>query len=304
MTTVTVIIPTYNRGYIISETIDSVLNQKYQDFEIIIVDDGSTDNTRTIIEEYIRKNPDKIRYYYQKKKGGPAARNIGIKKARGKYIANLDSDDISLPDRLEKEIVVLNKHPEIGLVYSDVLLRENDITKEWIRIENEIVPADEIIKRLLLEGCFIVNSSIMYRKEIAETVPFNENFMVGDDYLFFLEMAKRCSFYGIKECLLIIVKRSDSLIKKKDAMFEQRIKSVKEFYKNGGAKNISLKSALSMSYMTIAKDILYSNEIEKKTGKYIKSVTSALRNNIFNIYIYKHLLGDLLLRGKLIRLWR
>ena len=91
--TVSVIIPTYNRAHLVGRAIKSVLNQTYRDFEIIVVDDGSTDNTKDIIKEFQKKDK-RIKYIpYEKNKGGSAARNTGIKAAKGEYIAFLDSDD-------------------------------------------------------------------------------------------------------------------------------------------------------------------------------------------------------------------
>ncbi|MEI6614258.1 MAG: glycosyltransferase family A protein, partial [Chrysiogenales bacterium] len=85
--TVSVIIPTYNRAHFIAESIESILSQTYKDYEIIIVDDGSTDNTREVLKPFLNK----IHYIFQENKGGAEARNTGIKKANGKYIAFLDS---------------------------------------------------------------------------------------------------------------------------------------------------------------------------------------------------------------------
>ena len=118
--TVSVIIPTYNRAHLIGIAIKSVLNQTYQDFEIIVVDDGSTDNTGEIIRSFKDKRVKYIKKY-KENKGSSVARNIGIKVARGKYIAFLDSDDEWLPEKLDKQIKVLqSESPEVGVVYSNL----------------------------------------------------------------------------------------------------------------------------------------------------------------------------------------
>lgn len=111
---VSVIIPTYNRAEFISDAIESVLNQTFEDYEIIIVDDGSTDNTKQIVQSYTSK----VKYYYQEQSGVSSARNYGIKAATGEYIAFLDSDDQFLPQKLEKQVEVLENNPRIGIVYS------------------------------------------------------------------------------------------------------------------------------------------------------------------------------------------
>lgn len=105
---ISVVIPTYNRGFIIENSIRSVLNQTYKNIEVIIVDDGSTDNTEEVIKSI---NDKKIRYFKLKvNRGACYARNYGVSKAKGKYIAFQDSDDIFLPGKLEKQYVNLIKN--------------------------------------------------------------------------------------------------------------------------------------------------------------------------------------------------
>jgi glycosyltransferase involved in cell wall biosynthesis len=116
MPKVSVIIPTYNYGKYIEKAIDSVLAQTYQDFEIIVVNDGSTDNTREIIET---KYKNKVRYFYQENKGAPAARNKGIKESKGEYLAFLDADDYFEPSSVEKKVSLLESNKDSGWVYSD-----------------------------------------------------------------------------------------------------------------------------------------------------------------------------------------
>ena len=116
MPTVSVIIPTYNRADYLIEAVESVFSQTFDDYEIIIVDDGSTDNTRECLEPLIAEN--KVRYFYQDDRSKSAARNMGIKLASGKYIAFLDSDDIFLPTKLEKQVLFLDQNTEVGFVHS------------------------------------------------------------------------------------------------------------------------------------------------------------------------------------------
>lgn len=116
MARVSVIIPTYNAGQYIKESVDSVLSQTYKDFEIIVIDDGSQDNTKHVLEEYL--NEDRFTYIYQPRSGVSIARNAGIKKATGKYICFLDSDDLMLPENLEQKIFFSEKN-KLKLVFSD-----------------------------------------------------------------------------------------------------------------------------------------------------------------------------------------
>lgn len=113
---VSVLIPTYNRAYIIAASIDSVLAQTYQNVEIVVVDDGSTDDTPAVLEKY----GSRIRYIFQQNAGLAAARNTGLAAARGEYIAFQDSDDIWLPNKLEMQMAVMREHPELSLVWTDM----------------------------------------------------------------------------------------------------------------------------------------------------------------------------------------
>src|SRR5947208_1892926 len=109
---VSVIIPCYNQAHFLSAAIESILNQTYPHFEIIAVNDGSTDNTA----EIATRNA-KVRYFYQPNQGLPAARNAGAQASRGAYLVFLDADDLLLPNALEDGVKCLREHPECGLVY-------------------------------------------------------------------------------------------------------------------------------------------------------------------------------------------
>ena len=104
---VSVVIPAYNSEQYINECIDSVLNQTYQNYEIIVIDDGSTDNTVNLVKQY---NNEKIKLYHQMNSGSGAARNLGVKQAHGKWIAFIDADDIWLPDKLHKHLENCSDH--------------------------------------------------------------------------------------------------------------------------------------------------------------------------------------------------
>jgi GT2 family glycosyltransferase len=116
---VSIIVPTYNRAYCLPRTIDSVLAQTYQHFEIIIIDDGSTDNTRKLVEGMAARDG-RIRYLYQPNAGVSAARNSGLRAARGDYIALLDSDDVWKPWKLEVQLACLTFVPEVGMIWTNM----------------------------------------------------------------------------------------------------------------------------------------------------------------------------------------
>jgi len=122
---VSVVIPVYNSAEYIVETIKSALAQHYKPFEVIVVDDGSTDNTKDLLEPYLHR----ISYLY-KENGGPAsARNTGVNNAKGEYIAFLDADDLWMPEKLARQMDVFNQDKSIGLVHTQYLNFENSFDR-------------------------------------------------------------------------------------------------------------------------------------------------------------------------------
>lgn len=158
---VSVIIPTYNCAKYLLIAVNSVLNQTFHDFEIIIVDDGSTDNTKEILKNYIKEYQNKIRYFYQENNGPGAARNKGIKEAKGEYVAFLDSDDKLVENSLLLRKNFLDSYPEIGLVFTDYFV---------------ITVKDGPISSLLEKKYFLkfFESAIYFRKD--NNIIFNDIF--------------------------------------------------------------------------------------------------------------------------------
>lgn len=202
--TVSVIIPTYNRAHLIGRAIQSVLNQTYQDFEIIIVDDASIDNTEEVVKSFSNK---RIRYIRLKENSGGSAapRNTAIKIARGEYIAFQDSDDEWLPEKLEKQIRVFEKvSPEVGIVYTDMWTVDKNGKKKYWHSPRRM-PEDGIIYREVL-GYRLMNigiSSAMIRGSCFDKVGlFDERMPRHQDLEFFIRLSKYYLFYHINEPLI------------------------------------------------------------------------------------------------------
>ncbi len=167
MPTVSVIIPTYNRADYVLETLASVFAQTYPDYEIIVVDDGSTDDTRAVLAPLAQSGT--IRYVFQENQGESAARNHAIHLAEGEFLAFLDSDDLMLPAKLQKQASFLAAHPEMGLVHScfnrfnnrgeDLGYRDTSHLTGWVYPE------------ILLDWSVLIPpSTVMVRKEVLEDV--------------------------------------------------------------------------------------------------------------------------------------
>jgi len=211
---VSVVIPTYNQLGLLEKTIDSVLNQTYQDYEVIVVDDGSQDNTRELVNSFQNRNK-RIKYFYQKNKGVSAARNLGITNARGKYIALLDHDDRWLPHYLEESVKFLERDKSIELVFSWVIgvdKADNLIAKRLAKkirdivlsIQRDYTYKNKFIKfKDFIFPCFLyyrqynfaLPSTSVFRKRLWLNIGFfDENISFTEDLDFSLRASKKYRF--------------------------------------------------------------------------------------------------------------
>jgi len=205
MPTVSVVIPTYNRVGIITKAIDSVLRQTYQDFEIIVVDDGSTDTTREVLTDY---DP-RIRYTFKENGGIASARNYGIPAARGEYVAFLDSDDFWREEKLERQLACFSEHSEYGMVAtrcSEITvegLLTAEITEGRYRKQNRAGRSGWVYADLFARN-FIRTSSAMIRKSCLDYVGyFDETLPVCEEVDLWLRIARHCPIGFINETLTV-----------------------------------------------------------------------------------------------------
>ena len=201
---VSVIIPTYNRANILSQAILSVISQSYQNWELIIVDDGSTDNTKNVVEEFT-KSDKRIKYIYQENKGQPSAMNTGIKNSAGYFIAFLDDDDQWMSRKLEKQVDLFNKDKEIALVFTDAIIQGGKLNSK--KSSDISKPYSGYVYKHLLRQNFITASSVMVKKEVLEKCGlFDESPIIKttqmQDYDMWLRICKKYKIGYIPEILV------------------------------------------------------------------------------------------------------
>lgn len=168
---VSIIIPTYNRAEILSETLDSVAAQTMQNFEAIICDDGSTDDIESIVKSYDKR----FRIVRLQHKGLPAiARNAGIISARGQFLAFLDSDDIWLPEKLEKQLLFAKEYPELGLIGTNAYFMRDEEKTEELYFESSSTFHTNIMEEMLFRNLFICSSVLVKAHLIKKTSLFCE----------------------------------------------------------------------------------------------------------------------------------
>lgn len=197
--TISVLLPVWNCPHYVGQAVESILNQSYSDFECIIIDDGSTDNTPEILRKY--QDP-RIRLVQHANRGLAATLNEGIELARGKYIARQDQDDISLPDRLTKQLAYMESHPECGLLGTWAQIMEGDrLTERYHR--HPSCPC-ELSYQLLFNNPF-VHSSVMVRKSVLETVggySTDPSRQPPEDYELWSRLSRLSSVANLPEVLL------------------------------------------------------------------------------------------------------
>lgn len=198
--TVSVIIPTYNRAHLVGRAIQSGLNQTYQDFEIIVVDDGSTDNTEEVVKSF---NDPRIRYImHEKNRGGSAARNTGVRAARGKYIAFLDSDDEWLPHKLWKQVEAFENLPaDFGLIYTRVCYKnpEGRVTYGPLpRAYGFVFP--QLLKGNVIGTC---SSVIVKQKVFSKVGLFDEHLPARQDLDMWLRISRHYKVFPLREVLTV-----------------------------------------------------------------------------------------------------
>lgn len=198
-----IIIPTYNRDKFIAETIQSVLGQTFKDLEVIVVDDGSIDNTKEIVEKFIKKDG-RVRYIYQKNSGRPSIpRNFGFKNSTGDYLAFLDSDDVWLPEKLEKQILFFEKSENKKLGFLDC--RNLIIDENGLEIKNPYVFPNyhgNVFRELLKYNFIFTPGSVLIKRNVIDEIGcFDENLISMDDWDIWIRISKKYYFDFIDELL-------------------------------------------------------------------------------------------------------
>ena len=189
---VSVIMPAYNAAEHIAEAIESVLIQNYRNFELIVVDDGSTDNTKDIVAGF---KDDRIKYFYKDNSGPSGTRNLAICKAMGQYIMPLDADDMMTPDFIARHLMEFEKHPEADLVYCDVLLIDDRSNPIRIMNKPEYQDRRHLIRDLFRAGHPVLPFRLGIRRSVFDKIGFyDEDLLVGEDY----DMMRRFIKAGLK----------------------------------------------------------------------------------------------------------
>ena len=183
---VSIIIPTYNMRHWIGETLDSILAQPGDNYEVIVIDDGSTDNTRGLIET---RYADRVRYHYQPNRGRGAARNKGVELAQGEFIQFFDADDIMEPDALTLRLAFLQEHPEYAAAYGPVLtFLTNSPEAPWKGEQHRYHPSGDILKGAIHRPFLLPIMTLIRREWVTRVGGMNETLKSNEDWHFWLKV--------------------------------------------------------------------------------------------------------------------
>jgi len=232
--TFSVIIPVYNGGLYLLETLECLCKQTYQNFEIVVVDDGSTDQSGEVVKNFVKTHPNiQLKYIYQKNKGLGCARNTAIKAASGPFLALIDQDDIWYPKKLEKVLAIFETQPDVSFVTHRLYRRVNGNIKEVVYTDSL---NGDLFRKLLFDTNFLCGCAMSFRKEVLERIGhFTENrefFHLSEDYDYWLRAsAAGLKFHLIEEILGEYTVHIGNFSNNRRMMFRNEWNVVWEHYK-------------------------------------------------------------------------
>jgi glycosyltransferase involved in cell wall biosynthesis len=230
MPRVSVIVPAYNYAHLLSQTLESVLAQTLRDWECIVVDDGSTDNTRKVVENFCKRD-ERIRYVHQENAGLSAARNTGIRNSRGEFLQFLDADDLIEPEKLRAQANYLNQHCKVDIVYGEVRYFHSERPDErslsmdggeysWTVQVNGA--GEEVLRALLRDNITVVHAPLLRASIVQDVGFFDETLKSKEDWDFWLRCAlsgKHFAYHAHENTLALVRSHSGSMSQNRQRMW-------------------------------------------------------------------------------------
>jgi glycosyltransferase involved in cell wall biosynthesis len=269
-----VIIPVFNGASFISDSINSVLNQTIDDFEIIVIDDKSTDSTIKELEKF----GNQITLITNSQNSGASfSRNQGIKTARGEYIAFLDADDLWIPEKLSSQLAVLKKHPEAGLLFSNCkLVAFEDYKPECLIIEQDLTKFELIDFSEVFSNPYFHTSTIIAKRSLClEIGCFREDLITAEDIDFCLKLAKKTTTIKMFSVLTIPRRRANSLgclpqsYQDNLLVIKDFVQNEKEFYNENNDLVKAIQKKIHDDWLC---DLIYNRELKKAMNIGLKSL--------------------------------
>lgn len=228
---VSIITPTFNRERTITLAVESVLAQSYKHWELLVIDDGSRDGTRERLSSYLED--DRIQYHFQENQGQSIARNLGLQYARGALVCFLDSDDLWVPEKLERQVMLMKAHPDVDILHSDEIMIDEQ-GRELSR-KNMRRYSGRIARQMLVDNSVSINT-VMARRECFDAMGgFSGRYGVADDYDIWLRFSARFTFLYVPEYWGYYRVMPDQISSNKERRFAANEYIVRDFIEEYGS---------------------------------------------------------------------
>jgi len=276
MPKVSILIPSYNSAPFLPMSMESALSGTYQDFEIIIIDDGSSDNTKEVLRPFIDQYPSQIRYFWEENKGLAAARNTGIAQARGKYLALLDADDKWLPCRLQEGVKVLDADSSVGLVhgnitYMDINEKEIGTPKRNIQFLN-----GSLFENIFLRKADIACPTVLFRRACCQEAGLfdvNLSRLGCEDRDLWLRIAQKYKIIYIDKVLSYYRLSPQSMSRDLKKMTQARLYVIDKYCPQDDRKKRTLRNrAISKVFRDIGDEFLLKENYTVARREYSKAI--------------------------------
>lgn len=273
MPRVSVIIPNYNTSAYLPDALKSVLGQTYTDFEVVVVDDGSTDHSRELVESFQAAFQGKLHYVYQSNQGLPAARNTGIRNSTGEFIALLDADDVWLERRLERSVAMMDRKPEVGLVHAKVARIDTaGNVFEIPPIPHAKYLSGSIANYIYTRRAHLPVATIMFRRCCLEQAGvFDETMRATEDRDMWFRIAEHYPVAHIDEILAYYRISPTSMSRDSERMFKWQMYFIEKHRRRGACSRMAARHAVANLYREAGDALFGQGELSESLRKYLKA---------------------------------
>jgi len=227
---VSVIVPCYNAAKYLDEAVNSIRGQTYSALDIVTVDDGSTDDTKALLERHAREDS-RVRVFSGPNRGLSAARNTGMANAVGEFISFLDADDVVLPDKIEKQVEFLNRNPDCDLIHSDLYFSDNKLRLSGF-VETRL-PAIDAMSAFAKRNWFAPMVPLIRRRLIDKVGQFDESLRASEDWDFWIRCARVGNFGYLPGPVAVYRLHDAQMHHNESLMFDSACKVVRKHFQPG-----------------------------------------------------------------------
>jgi glycosyltransferase involved in cell wall biosynthesis len=281
---VSVVIASYNMGQYIQQAVDSILQQTWQNLEVILVDDGSSDNTPEVMAQYAH-NP-KVLYIKNENQGQPKAKNCGINNTKGDFIAFCDGDDFWEPNKLAVQMPLFS-NPKVGIVYSEVS-NIDEHNKRYIKTDHEVRHTGKITNQMLLENCVPFGTAVIRRACVERNGIFDEEFRMGIDWDLWLRYSLDWEFAYTPERTYVYRVWSGQMSTNYRGRYDFATRILTKFVHTHGAQLNQRYVRKAWADMHVREAVVYAKH-EKQFVMPFKKMLKGIALDPFRLYSWKSL---------------